>query len=280
MLNKILYFLKYNNLTVLLVSAIFLAGAGVFAQTPTGEELIGMEQKRIEGVDNTLLLEANLDSFKMDFKIEKIEEDAKYYYVTYTFLNLTNRDNAWQYSVQEKIKKVSKKLREDLGIYLANQFKQEYEAKIKDLKIEKERAEELGSQTRTEVVDYSGLIGQTFDLAGKIFPGYEPEKKYEIPSPAIPPEILQLSSNEIQPMEDNLEDVYREYIANNDIPVPDNPQITEPEPEASTSTLSIEPTVEEEVEASEDADINEEKNPDENNESEIEIIEIIETPAE
>ena len=148
MLNKTIHFIKYNNLTVILILAVFLLGSGVFAATPAGQEIIGAQETKIEGIDNTLLLAADLDNFNMDFKIEKIEEDAKYYYVTYTYLDLIKDNNAWQYLIQEKVKKISKKLREDLGVYLTEQFKQEYEARIKDLKEAQASAQENGTEKR------------------------------------------------------------------------------------------------------------------------------------
>lgn len=249
MFQKILHFIKYNNLTVLLILAVFMAGAGVFAQTPTGEELIGIQEKKVEGIDNTLLMSADLDNFKMDFKIEKIEEDAKYYYVTYTYLDLVKDANAWQYSIQEKIKKVSKKVRVDLGLYLANEFNEEYQAKIKDLKAEKAKAEEVGSEVRTEVVSYTGLVGQVLDLAGAVFPGYEPVKKNEIPSPTIPPTILQLQldSTSGDSVADDLTQIYQDYIANNNIAtVPDVATTTEQIPiDTSTTTEPVETPAEE-----------------------------------
>jgi hypothetical protein len=211
---KIIYFIQYNNLTVLIVVAVFLAGAGVFAQTPTGQDLIGVQQAEVKGVDNTLLLEADLEKFTMDFKIEKIEEDAKYYYVTYTYLDLVPDNNAWQYEIQEKVRKISKKLKQDLGAYMAKQLQNEYEQRIRDLKAEKVKAKEEGNKTRTEVVAYTGLIGQTLDVVGKVFPSYEPVKQYEIPSPTVPPSVLQL--NNIQGIDqnpaDNLEQVYQDYL--------------------------------------------------------------------
>ena len=101
-LEKIINFIKYNNLTVLLILAVFLLSTGVFAQTETGQEIIGTEQVKIEGSDNTLLIEADLDDLDMDFQIESIEEDDTYYYIKYTFIDLIRHSNAWQYQIQEK----------------------------------------------------------------------------------------------------------------------------------------------------------------------------------
>jgi len=218
MFSKFIHFIKYNNLTVLIILAIFLISGGVFAQTPTGQEIIGAQEKKIEGIDNELLLAADLDNFKMDFKIEKIEEDIKYYYVTYTYLDLIPENGAWQYQMQEKVRKISKKLRQDLGVYIAGQLQKEYEARVRDLKIERTKAEKTGETKRTEVVAYTGLIGQTLDVVGKIIPGYEPVKKYEIPSPTIPPTILQLNLDNASNSDiDNLTQIYQDYIDNNNL---------------------------------------------------------------
>ena len=216
MFKKAIKFIKYNNATVLILALIFVAGSGVFAQTETGQEFIGEQEITIEGSDNTLLLEADLDNFDMDYKIERVEEDDLYYYITYTYIDLVEMNSAWQYLVQENVRKVSKKLKTDLGKYLAEEFSEEYTAKIKALKKEQASAMDMGEETRQEVSEYSGLIGQTLDLAGKIFPDYEPIKIREIPSPAIPPTILLAVSAEEKSVPDDLTDIYFDYINEND----------------------------------------------------------------
>lgn len=219
MLNKTINFIKYNNLTVLIVLAVFLLSTGVFAQTETGQAVIGEKQTTIQGFDSALLNEADLDSFDMDYKIEKIEQDDKYYYVTYTYLDLVKKDSAWQYQMQEKIKKISLKLKEDLGTYIAEELAEEYESRIKDLKSEKEKIADETAEKRIEVTEYSGLIGQTLAMADRIFPNYESVKKYEVPTPTVPPTILQKKDNLVLDGEstpDNLTEIYNEYLAEND----------------------------------------------------------------
>jgi hypothetical protein len=217
MFRKFIHFIQYNNLTIFLILAIFLLGTGVFAQTETGQALIGEKQTKIQGTDNTLLLEADLDKLNMDFKIEKIEQDQSYYYVTYTYLDLIKDKNAWQYQVLEKVRKVSKKQREDLGIYLAKEFKQQYEDRTKELKTEQTKAKDNGKEKRTEVVTYSGLIGQTLNLTSKVFSNYEPVKKTELPTPTIPPTILIIKEDGANATSaDNLTDIYNDYITTND----------------------------------------------------------------
>lgn len=221
MLKKAIDFIKYNNLTVLILLGIFLAGSSVFAQTETGQAVIGEKQVTYQGVDNTLLLQANLENLDMDFKIESISQDDKYYYVTYTFINLEPINNAWQYQLRENKRKISRKLRTDLGKYLAKQLKQEYDARIKELKIAKQAAEQVGESQLVEVEEYSGLIGKTLAVAGAIFPGYEPIKKTVLPSPSA---ALLLTNNRenVDPVidssgvYDDLSDIYSEYINDND----------------------------------------------------------------
>lgn len=218
MFTKTLHFLKYNNLTIFLILAIFLFAGSVFAQTPTGQEFIGTKKTNITGIDNMLLLEADLDNFAMDFKIEKIEEDEKYYYVTYTYIDLVQKSQAWQYQIQENLRKISKKSRVDVGEYLAEELSEQYEARIKELKREKKIAQTEGEGSRFEVEEYNGLIGQALTVATKVFPDYTPVKKKILPTPSIPPTILkqqELSINNIDSVE-SIDDIYEEYVENND----------------------------------------------------------------
>ncbi|MCG2700702.1 hypothetical protein L6267_00870 [Candidatus Parcubacteria bacterium] len=219
--NSLTGFIKYNNATVLILALIFAAGTGAWAQTDAGREIIGQQETRIEGVDNTLLLAADLDNMDMDFTIEKIESDDQYYFITYTYIDLIKLNSAWQYQIIEKQRKVSKKLREDIGVYLAKELAEEYEARIKDLKQEQGRAQEQPREVRIEITEYSGLVGKTLDFAGRIFPGYEPIKTKEIPAPdnllTLPfLESEQAGDSQAESPADNLTEIYNNYIAEND----------------------------------------------------------------
>lgn len=221
MFKKAIHFIQYNNLTVFIILGFFLVGSSVFAQTETGQEIIGTKQVIHEGIDNTLLIEADLDNLQMDYNIENIEQDEKYYYVTYTFINLEEIDQAWQYQVREKKRKVSRKLRMDLGKYLAEELKEEYQARVKELKAEKKIAEAEGQTQITEVVEYSGLIGRTLELASSVFTGYEPVKTKKLPSPSVPI-LLTMARDSVddsyvyQSIDNDLKDVYADYVAKND----------------------------------------------------------------
>jgi len=223
MFQRILHFIKYNNAVVLIILAIFLLSTGVFAQTETGQAIIGQKQTRINGTDNKLLLAVDLGAFNMDFKIEKIEQDDNYYYVTYTFVDLTEEDNAWQYLMKEKVRKVSRKFKKDIGLYLAEELQEEYQARLKELTKEQAKAKTKGEQKRIAVTEFSGLIGKSLNLTGKVFTNYQPVKKVELASPVSLPALRNMAhynagaeQQEQQSINDNLTQVYQDYVSQHD----------------------------------------------------------------
>jgi len=210
MLEKIIHFIKYNNATVIILAVILILGGGALA---AGPEAIGEKQTRVEGLDNSLLLAADLDNFSMDFKIENIQADEKYYYATYSYLDLVLADNLWQYQLSQKTQKVSKKIREDIGDYLAKFLAKHYQARLRELKNEKVLAAAQGEQKLMEVVEYTGLIGKTLDLAAQVFPGYEAVKKTEMPTPDFNLPEAQASPSASSGPADNLTRIYNDYVA-------------------------------------------------------------------
>ncbi len=220
MFKKIIHFIKYNNATVLILAVFLVAGGSVLASEP-GREAIGARQTDVVGVDNTLLLAADLADFDMEFKIEKIEADNKMYYVTYTFLDLALINNAWQYQAREKTRRVSKDLKQDLGLYLAEELSEEYQARLKELRQAQARAKETGEEKRVEVTAYSGLVGKALNAAGRVFPGYRAVKKIELASPADLSSLRQAPGQEkaaraeFSPADD-LTQIYLDYMMEND----------------------------------------------------------------
>lgn len=213
MLNKTLDFIKYNNATVIILALVLILGGGALA---AGPEAIGQKETFIQGVDNAALLGADLTAFNMDFKIEKIEQDEKYYYVSYSFLDLVLAENAWQYRLSAKTQKISKKIQQDIGAYMVKFLAKHYEARVRELKLEKNLAAAQGEQKRVEVIEYSGLVGRTLNLAAAVFPGYEPVVKRELPAPENF-NLPALASVDLPAADsasaDNLTKIYNDYIA-------------------------------------------------------------------
>ncbi|MCK5416633.1 hypothetical protein KAI92_04365 [Candidatus Parcubacteria bacterium] len=224
MFRRFIHFIKYNNIAVFVILAVFLLGGGVFAQTDLGQEIIGEKQKTVEGVDNTLLIEADINNLDMNFKIEQIEEDTKYYYVTYTFYDLVKDNDVWKYQVIEKVRKISKKRKKDLGEYLAKEFKQQYQDRVRNLKKAQNNAKDDGVEQKIEVEEYSGLIGGTLNLVEKVFSNYEPVKKRIVPSPSVPILLTTIQKSIVEDGQevvevaqaDSLTKVYDDYITEND----------------------------------------------------------------
>ena len=205
-MKKIIDFIKYNNAFVLMIAFALILGGSVFAAPP---DAFGQRTKFIQGVDNKLLLETDLDKMNMDFKINNIAEDEKYYYVEYSFLDLNIIDGAWQYDLKNKTRKVTKKIDVDLSKYLAEEFSEERSSRLRDLKEKQEKAKINGEEKRVEITSYNGLIGKTLDIADKIFPGYEAVEKVELSSPIIPKEIENIVSSGTA---DDLTKIYNDYI--------------------------------------------------------------------
>lgn len=216
MLQKIMHFIKYNNATIIILAIILILGGGALA---AGPETIGEKQTRIEGVDNAALLAADLDNFGMDFKIENIQEDGAYYYVTYSYLDLSVNNQAWQYQLRQTTRKVAKNIKEDLGAYLAKYLAKHHQARIRELKAAKDSAQAVGEEKRVAVTEYSGLIGRSLDLAAKVFPGYEAVKKEILPTPDFSTPLAKTQADlsaGASAQADNLTKIYNDYLAAHD----------------------------------------------------------------
>jgi len=209
-MQKLIDFIKYNNATVIILAIVLILGGGALA---AGPENIGQKQTSVQGLDNTALLAADLEAFNMDFKIENIQSDEKYYYVSYSFLDLAEVDGAWQYQLSQKTQKVSKKIKQDLGEYLTKFLAKHYEARLRELKNEKNQAQAQGEQKRVEVTEYSGLIGRSLDVAAKVFPGYEPVVKRQLPAPEFNAPTTLIPSSPGGQGADNLTQIYNDYVA-------------------------------------------------------------------
>lgn len=218
MFKKALYFLQYNNLTILLILAIFLIGTAVFA-SEGGQELIGRQIKRVEGVDNAALIDADLDNFNMDYKILSIEQDDKYYYIKYSYLDLLLQDGVWTYALKEGDRKVSLRPGEDIVGYISQELKEEHDARIAELSAEQEKARNSGKEQRKQVTEYSGLIGAVFNAAESIFPQLAPARTETLPTPLseeLPKAFVDEGSPAASIKSENFEQLYSEYSSKND----------------------------------------------------------------
>lgn len=212
-----IYFFKYHNGAILILAAFFLLGSAVFASEDI-KSAIGTAQTAAEGFDNSVLLEADLENFNMEFKIEKVEKEKGYYFIHFSFLDLAKEKEGWQYKLKHKILKFKEKPGLAIEKAAGEELAEIRLARIKFLKSEQEKARISGLSGRTEITEYSGLIGKTFDIAAKIFPGFESASKKDLPLAAslavfkeAPAEAFDLNLNPAG-LEIDLTEVYANYL--------------------------------------------------------------------
>jgi hypothetical protein len=169
-MQNIINFIKYHNLVPIILGVVLLVAAGAFANEDVRKTVIGEEIITEQGIDNSLIMSADLDNFDMALQIQNVTEDEEKYYVDYIFKTIAIQGNSWQEVWREKRLAVSKKHlgEEDLTSYVMEELGQVIDNELAYLKkvqiIERER----GLQRIVSSVEYTGLRGLFNDLKKKI----------------------------------------------------------------------------------------------------------------
>jgi len=214
-------FVQYNNafLLVLVLGVVMFSGLAM-ASEEVRDATVGSKQVSAEGVDNTLLLELDLDNFNMDFTITGIIEDEEKYLVSYSYVDFAltpqpplpggegENEGIWQYVEKTATRRISKPFRKDLGLYLAGQLRQEATSRIKALAKLQKQEQTKGQTQVVQVTEYSGLIGKVLDLSSTVFAGYEPVKKVKLKTPSVDRDIMRRVSSGGE----DLVEVYNEWV--------------------------------------------------------------------
>lgn len=171
-MQSIIGFIKYHNLVPIILGVVLLATASAFANEGVRNAVIGEEIIIENGIDNSLILVADLDNFDMALQIQNITEDNEKYYVDYAFRTIAIQDNRWQEVWREKRLAVSKKNLgdEDLVSYLMKELGQVVDNELAYLKEVQAIEREKGLQKIVASVKYTGLRGLLSDLREKILP--------------------------------------------------------------------------------------------------------------
>ncbi len=166
-------FIKYNNLFVIIVGAVFVITGTTFAANPS---MVVNRSEKVVSVDNSRLLDLRVSSYNPSPKIESIKEDADNYYVDYSINNVAVDDYVWKDVVDMRSLTVSKAgLRgQDLGLYLTKQIGEVVDAELSFLKEAQKREVEKGHTSKVATVVYSGIVGKFFNKNQKVFPNYRP----------------------------------------------------------------------------------------------------------
>ena len=180
MFKQFVTFIKYHNALPIGVAFLLLATGGALAASPelregAREALVKAEEK-VQSIDNSFIVNANLDTYTPKVHITEITEDEEYYYVTYTLQTIDLEDFIWQEVSREEVLKVSKESLGggDLGLYSAEELGEVVNHRLSYLKEVQEIERGRGITQKVIATAYSGLIGKFLSPTEETFSGYEP----------------------------------------------------------------------------------------------------------
>lgn len=174
--NKIIDFIQYHNAFILIVLASFITFSIALAASPDLRESFVSTEENIESIDNSYILNINLNNFDLFLQIQSIKEDNETYYIAYTFKTIAIEDGAWQEVTKEKTLTVDKEVldNKDLGIYVSKELSEVANWELSYLKEVQEIEKEKGKTNKIVSTQYAGLLGRFLNPKEKVFPGYEP----------------------------------------------------------------------------------------------------------
>ena len=216
MLKKIAQFIKYNSLVVAVIAIAFVAVASAMADENTRNKIIGEEIVEKSGVDNTVLLAADLENFDMEMQITGVAEDPPEvedgnYYIDYQYKTLAIKDSVWREVLITKQMTVSKRSLEgrDLGLYVMEELGEIIDYQLAYLKEVQENETDKGVTVVLETTEYTGLIGLVLDTKTKELPGYEP---------VVQPEVAEVAENDGNIIDDDFEEEETSWLHSGDSP--------------------------------------------------------------
>ncbi len=200
MLQKLTNFIKYHNAMAIAVSLVLVLSFTAMASEDVRNTVIGEKIETVEGIDNSQLLAASLDSFDLKMTIINVVQDSQNYYIDYQFKTLAIKDNIWQSVLKSKRLTVSKAFLadSDLGLHVQEEIGEVADYELSYLKEVQDIQKREGKTEIVKTTEYTGLIGLVLDVKDKILPGYEPVVK----PPVL--EIAQVSEPIIELIEQSL----------------------------------------------------------------------------
>ena len=173
MLKKITNFIKYHNAFVIIITLVFAAS---FSALATSEDLrdkaLGKKIITKSGIDNSMLLAADLENFDLEMKILDVGEDEDNYYLVYQFQTLGIQENVWQIILRQKELEISKKALagQDLGLYAAEELGEVIDYELAYLKEVQENENKKGDDRIVQETKYEGLLGLIISTKTKELP--------------------------------------------------------------------------------------------------------------
>ncbi len=175
-MQRLLHTLKYHNGVPIALSLVLLGAGSAFAATPEVRDALFQSQQRVVAIDNTYLVQKNLDGYSPQVSIGAVTEDTDAYYVAYTLSTINVVDGVWRDVTEAKTLKVDKGVLGttlDLGLYVTEQLKQVVDAQVAYLR-EVQGIEQRQVSQKVIATEYSGLVGKFLTTETEVLPGYVP----------------------------------------------------------------------------------------------------------
>lgn len=196
---KLHTFVFYNNTLPIVLGVLLLSTGTVLASNEevrrgVASSVVAAEE-RIVSVDNTYIINFDLEGHDFAAQVDEITEDDESYYVTFSYTTVSLEDYVWQPVEKQKELQIAKEQLgdKDLGVYVGKEMA-EYIAYEKQTLRETQSFEQRnGVSKKVAEREYSGLIGRFLDPEKTTFDGYEPVK--------TPPEkVAQKPKEETRPV--------------------------------------------------------------------------------
>ena len=233
MFQKLTNFIKYHNAVAIAISLVLVLSFTAMASEDVRNTVLGEKIETVEGIDNSQLLAADLDSLDLKMTIINVVQDSQSYYIDYQFKTLAIKDNIWQPVLKSKRLTVSKAFLagSDLGLYVQEEIGEVADYELSYLKEVQDIQKRKGKTEVVTTTEYTGLIGLVLNVKDKILPGYEPVVK----PPVI--EVAQVSEPIIELTEQSLTEQLpdEQFIVSQEEPVQEQSVITNPEVVANPS---------------------------------------------
>lgn len=185
MYKKIEHFIKYNNAIPIFFGILFLGAGGALAANEDVRDAVISSENIVRSIDNTRIVNVDLNSYSVAVEIIGVEEDDLFYYVEYTLYTVDLVDGVWTDMGKDKVLKVSKESLKgkDLGLYATRELAQVRDGELNRLKETQEIERGNGESIKVVATVYSGLVGKFLDTKEEFLPGYNAVIKEVVPPP-------------------------------------------------------------------------------------------------
>ncbi|MFC1733617.1 immunoglobulin-like domain-containing protein [candidate division KSB1 bacterium] len=176
MFQKLTHFVKYHNALPIALSLVLISSGAALAASPEVRGAVVSSEAKIQSIDNSFIVNTNLDTFSPSVQIANVIEDIDAYYISYRLTTINVIDGVWQETFSEKELTIQKDILggEDLGLFVAEQLNEVVDRQFSYLREAQEKERNKGKTNKVVTTTYSGLIGKFLDSKEDVIEGYTP----------------------------------------------------------------------------------------------------------